>query len=324
MQDLISIYKGLARPEHSSGIESFTTVTLEGSSHRMGKDSDGNPTLLVCTSTGSSGSPIHLEHLDVRHSIRCRVFNSGKEEEGIFTIIRCTGASEELAAYFLRSVEPVLRTLTLSPTSQEVMSAIQHLVELFRALAQPPIKSVSGLWAELFFIYHSKDPLLLMSSWHTTPEDKYDFNNGIQRIEIKSTSQRSRVHHFALEQLTPPEGCDVAIVSIFSVRSGGGLSLGDLADEVHNLLISNPELQERLDRVMASTLGNTLHRSLSERFDQELARESIKVYQGAKVPRITERLPWGVSEVHFKSDLSNSEELGEEVLAAAGSIFAAI
>lgn len=324
MEDLFSIFKNLQRPEQTSGLESFTTAHLLGTSHRVGKDISGYPVLLLNASFDQSGPQIHLENLDVQHSIRCRVTSDGKSEEGQFTIIRCNGADEELAEYFLRSVDPVLRVLGPTPPFSEVMRAIAHLVELFRALAQPPIKSVGGLWAELFLIRYAKNPDALLNAWHSTPEEKYDFNAGMQRIEVKSTSQRTRTHHFSLEQLLPPSGCEVVVASLFVMRSGGGLSLRQLLDELRDLFSGNPELQERLDRVVVLTLGNVLRRSLSERFDRELAAESLQIFRGESVPKVSEQLPPSISDVHFKSDLSQSEVLTKEKLASAGGIFSAI
>lgn len=273
MQDLFSLFKELSKPEQEV-LQSFTVVHLEGTSHRVGKDAAGWPVLLLDTRNTSSthNSPqIHLEHLEVQHSMRCRVTTNKKTEEGTFTVIRCTDADTELAEYFFRSVDPILRNLGATPSTPEVIRAINHLVELFRALAQPPIKSISGLWAELFVIRNAKNPTALLGAWHTTPEEKFDFNSNIQRLEIKSTSQRDRMHHFSLEQVSPPSGCRVMVVSLFVERSGGGKSLSDLVQEIKLSLLDSPELEEKLDRVVAQTLGNSLRQSMNNRFDFELA-----------------------------------------------------
>jgi len=180
---------------------------------------------------------------------------------------------------------------------------------------------VSGLWAELFVIWNSRDPKGLFRAWHSSPEEKYDLSSGTQRIEVKSTSQRRRVHHFSLEQLTPPSGCKVVIASLFVERNGGGTSLGELVEEIRTHLAEEPELQERLDRVVASTLGNTLRQGLIARFDRELAADSLHFFNGVDAPRIPEPVPSGVSDVHFKSDLSQCQPLSQEILMSDGGIF---
>src|SRR3989344_1178321 len=136
MQDLFSIFKALPRPEQTEGTQNFTATHINGTSHRVGKDAFGWPVLLLAASSSKGGSQVHLEHLDVQHSLRCRVTNDQKTEEGLYTVIRCTEANDELAEYFLRTIDPILRTLGPSPTFAEILRAITHLVELFRALTQ--------------------------------------------------------------------------------------------------------------------------------------------------------------------------------------------
>jgi len=323
MQDLLSLFKELPKPDQGD-VQSFSAIQIGGTSHRVGKDTAGCPVLLLSTTSGHGGPQIHLEHLEVQHSIRCRVISSKVVEEGIFTVIRCANANEELAGYFFNSIDPVLRVLGPAPTLEEVSRAIAHLIELFRALVQPPIKSVSGLWAELFVIRTGRDPIALLNSWHSTPEEKYDFNSDVQRIEVKSASQRSRVHHFSLEQLTPPSGCRVVIASLFADRSGGGTSLGDLVQEIRNLLPGSPELEEKFDRVIAQTLGNALRQSMTSRFDRQLAQESLIFFDAYTIPKIPDPLPAGISEVHFKADLSGCSDLSRQVLMDMGGIFASL
>lgn len=320
MEDLLSIFKGLPQPEQGD-LQSFTASHLDGTSHRVGKDMSGWPVLLLSTTSGQSGPQIHLEHLEIQHSARCRITSKGKIEEGIFTVIRCTDANEELANYFFRSIDPVLRALGPSPTWTEISSAITHLVELFRALVQPPTKSVSGLWAELFVIRKARNPIALLNAWHSIPEEKYDFASNTQRIEIKGASQRVRVHHFSLEQLTLPVGCQVVIASLFTDKSGGGMSLADLIQEIKNILSANPELEEKLDRVVAQTLGNSLRQSMTSRFDQQLAQDSLRIFNAESIPKVSETLPVEVSEVHFKVDLSRCEPLSKQELLNAEGIF---
>jgi hypothetical protein len=266
-----------------------------------------------------------LEHLDVQHAVRCRITSTlGATEEGTFTVIRCTDADEELTRYFLRAIDPMLRALGPAPLATAISRAIASLVELFRALVLPPIKSVSGLWAELLLIRNATAPASLLVAWHATPQDKYDFSSGTQRVEVKSASQRDRIHHFSLEQLTPPAGCRLIVASLFVERAGAGTSLGDLIDEVREFFAASPDLQGRLDRVVAATLGSALRQSLGECFDRELARESLRLFYGDTVPTIPGPLPWGISDVHFRADLSQSEAVSEEALTREGGLFAAV
>lgn len=174
----------------------------------------------------------------------------------------------------------------------------------------------------LLVIRNSKDPAALLRTWHVSPEEKCDFSSGNQRVEVKSTSQRSRSHHFSLEQLNPPLGCKVVVASIFVERTGGGTSLSDLVKEINYSLENEPDLQERLARVVALTLGQALRKVSDSRFDRELSEESTRFFNGTDVPKILEPLPPDISDVHFKSDLRKCPPLTQEVLDGEGEIFA--
>lgn len=322
MQDLIKVFDSLQKPETLAGTLNFAAAQLEGTPHRIGKDSSGWPALLLESSSEQRGAQIRLEHLEVQHFVRCRITDiDGQTEEGIYTVVRCIEADDELAHYFLHTVGPILRLLGNSPTFSEISRSVTYLVELFRALTQPPIKSVSGLWAELFVIRHSRDPKALVAAWHATPEEKYDFTSGNQRIEVKSSSQRKRIHHFSLEQLIPPSGCRAVVVSLFVERAGGGTSLRDLVEEIENELSSDPELQERLNRVIGLTLGNALRQGYASRFDRALAAESLKMFDTEVIPKISTPFPNTVSNIHFQSDLSEVEVLHSRELIGVGGIF---
>jgi hypothetical protein len=278
---------------------------------------------LLEVSDNRKGSPIKLEHLEVQHAVRCRVTNQNNEtEEGTYTVIRCLEADEELSHYFLHTVDPLLRLIGSSPTPLDISRSIEHLVELFRALTQAPIKSVSGLWAELFVIRNANQPAELLRAWHTTPHEKFDFNAGGQRIEVKSTSQGMRLHHFSLEQLNPPADTRVLIASTFMEKTGAGTSLEELIEEIRSQLGGDAELEERLNRVVALTLGISLQQGLTQRFDKELARQSLRVFDASVIPKLSNPLPDGISDVHFQSDLSRSTPLSKRELRDAGGIFA--
>jgi hypothetical protein len=320
LMDLFSIFKTLPTPTKED-LQSFSVVQIGTTLHKVGKDVLGCPVLLISTTSGQNGPKIHLEHLEVQHLVRCHVINDKKTEEGTFTVIRCTNTDEELTRYFFNYIGPVLRILGPTPSSGEISRAIVHLVELFRALTQPSIKSTSGLWAELFVINNAKDPVALLNSWHSNPGEKYDFNSNAQRLEVKSTSGRNRIHHFSLEQLVPPLGCEAIVASLFVESSGGGVSLGDLIQRIKVFLIKNPELEEKLDYIVANTLGNLLRQSMNYRVDYQLAQESLIIFNAQSIPKISEPLPAGISDVHFKVDLTRCRPSSKQELLDAGGIF---
>jgi len=324
MEDLLTIFQSLQKPDLSSDVRSFSATVIEGSPHHLAKDSQGCAVLLLTTSNSIVDPAIRLEHLSVEHRVRCRVTSHNISKEGTFTVVACRKPDEDLVRYFLRIIDPVIRELGPAPSAAQITGAITHLVELFRALTLPPTNSLSGLWAELFLIRVAKDPVVLMHAWHNLPEEKYDFSANDQRIEVKSDSQRSRVHHFALEQLSPPSGCKAVVVSVFVSKIAGGISLQDLVDELRTVLALEPKLLEKLDLVVARTLGDTVGKISEPKYDREFAVDSLRVFEVERVPRIVPPLPHGISEVHFKADLTNITPMTRKALSGRGSLLSAL
>jgi hypothetical protein len=230
--------------------------------------------------------------------------SDGLTVEGIFTVIRCTGQEHLLHTYFLRVIRLLFDLLPNTPTKSEVAQAVITFVELFRSITTPPKMSLQGLWAELLVINSVLHPEILVAAWHATPRDRFDFNAGSERLEIKSTSHRVRQHHFALDQLTPIEGATIIIGSLFTEQVSHGLTVMELADNIRQKLHPFPALIEHLDRIVTTTLGDNWRAAFDEPFDRQLALSTLEFYDAATIPAIPTPLPIGVSDVHFKADLS--------------------
>ena len=324
--DLYPIFASLPLPLGAGSAENFSAAPQSTGAYLIAKDRNGWPVLLLsCPLGGERASKIQLAHLDVQPTVRCRITGpGGTNDEGVYVVVRCTNANEELARYFLRTLDPILRGLGATPTAGAVSGAVNALAELFRALLQVSVGSVAGLWAELFLIQTAAKSVVVAEAWHAASDDRYDFSAGSQRLEVKSTAQRVRIHSFSLEQVIPPTGCQAIVASVFVERAGGGVSLGSLIDQTREQLIERPDLQQRIDKVVAETLGTGLRSGFAERFDWELAGESLRFFDARVVPAVQTPLPPGVTGVHFKSDLSTCAILATLELRARGGMFAAL
>src|SRR5690606_34102020 len=141
---------------------------------------------------------IALEHLNISFDVSCRITKTdGTTEESVYTVIRCVGEDRLLHAYFLRILRLLIDLLPHFPKKADVSHAVSILIELFRSISTSPRKSLQGLWAELLVIDHAIHPEILIEAWHTTPYDRFDFTLENERLEVKSTSQRIRQHHFS-------------------------------------------------------------------------------------------------------------------------------
>jgi hypothetical protein len=178
------------------------------------------------------------------------------------------------------------------------------------------------LWAELLLISLASDPVTLLRAWHRLPGDKYDFSSENQRVEIKSAKSKLRQHHFALDQLSSP-GVDVLVASVFVERVGSGTSLTELAELVRSKINSDPGLLFYLERVIGSTLGSSWRSAAKDKFDLRLAKKSLLFFSPESIPCIDPKLPKGVTDVHFKVDLTDIPSLDKKIFKSKGGLFKA-
>lgn len=329
MVDLSRAFEALVPPATApaSGIR-FSAVPIESyERHRLGKDAHGAPSLLLSVVDPPNpawATPIVLEHLAVQRDVECRVSRpDGTIEEGRFTVVRCTDSDPVLHSFFLRVAAPLVALLGADPAYGEVSRAIDRLVELFRAMARASERSIQGLWAELFLMTRSRDSSTLLAAWHTQPNDRYDFSAGSQRIEIKSASSHRRQHYFSLEQLLPIPQTQVLIASVIVERAGAGRSLAELIELVRSRVSGYPDLLLHLDQTVGITLGERWRSALEERFDQEVAENSLAFFEPAAIPKVDANLPPSVSDVRFRTDLGGVPTADLKAYRALGGLFRA-
>lgn len=312
-------------PSSGSGMRFSASPIAQHPTHRCAKDVEGQPAILISVAGPRPQGwppPIVLEHLSVQYDVACRIVDpDGTTLNENFTVVRCTTSDTALWSYFLRVGSTIITLLGHRPSTAEVETAMNHVVELFRSMQATPRKSVQGLWAELLLITRTRNPSAMTRAWHALPSDRYDFSAGSQRVEVKSASGRRRHHSFALDQLSPPLAAQVLVVSVLVERAGGGASLTELLHEVRSAVAADPKLALHVDQIVARTLGNEWRESQVERFDRELAENSVAFFNCAAIPTVDPLLPPGVSDVHFRVDLSAIPEIDPDVYRARGGIF---
>lgn len=330
MLDLKPVFMSLEPPPTSETLVSvFSAAVVAGHERfRIARDRDNRALLLISVPTAadrSAAAPFALEHLHVEQARECRIrHHNGDVEDGLFTIIACQSTDVVLRDHFLLVAGFFAEMLGRTPEPAAVTQAIQTLVELFRAMQQPPRKAVQGLWAEVFVLAESRDPEVLARSWHVLPEDRYDFGNGPDRVEVKSVAGSRRIHQFSLSQLSPPEGSTVLVASVLIERLGGGVSLDELLTIVRRRLGAHPDLILRVDLTVATTLGRLLRSALRERFDLEGARSSLAFFDVTQIPSVVGPIPREVTDIRFRSDLTALRGVNPHCFQAGSPLYAAL
>lgn len=314
--NLIELYDTLSLPDGDKKV--FNAVPIpEYPSFRVAIDIEGNPIILLSVSNAINNIALknfRLKYLQLEQNIECKISENGKSDYKIFTVITFTSADRNLQEYFLRISETLVKTLSNKPTQQQVIESLNKFVEVFRALTDTPTNTVHGLWTELFLIDNSKNPLELLSYWHNSPEEKFDFNSGDEKIEVKSSSNFEREHIFSSEQLNPSSG-RVLIASIFIKQQSNGVSIEQLANSISLKIKYNTISIEKMNALISKTLGNSLEQSIGIKFDLQLSKNSLKFYDSLSIKKIEEYyIPKEVSELRYKSDLSNIQDINLDLL----------
>lgn len=318
--NLIELYDTLSIPENNV----FNAISIPGyRNFRIATDIEGNAVLLLSVSKGLKDVSLknfRLKYLQLEQNIECKISENETSRLQTFTVITFTSADRNLQDYFLRIAETLVKTIGTNPTQQQVVDSLKKFIEVFKALTDTPTKTVNGLWAELFLIDNATNSQILLEYWHNIPEEKFDFNAGVERIEVKSSSTFERKHTFSSEQLNPPKDTQVLIASVFVKQNYGGLNIQQLIDSISEKIGNNYDLTHKLNSIVCKTLGNSIEQSLGIKFDYEIAKQSLCFYRHQDVNKIEEiHIPNEVSDVHYKSDLSKIVPINP--LSAVDSVF---
>lgn len=288
--------------------------------HKIGIDRNGYPLFFVECIDFEVTPNIDLELISVQFNRLCRLTDENGSSEGRYTIISLKTINPDFLRYFIDVTCLILQRMSNKPSHKEVTSELTKLIELFKVFSKPSRKTIQGLWAELFVIEHSKDPVYMLQSWHVSPEDKYDFNDGIDKIEVKCTSNTIRIHRFSYEQLIPNNNSQLLVVSVITNRCGKGKNIFDLKDsilkKVHDL-----KLQLFLNEMIASTLGNDFDKAFEYYFDYQMAIDKLSFYDFKSIPCIpVDAIPSELSNIKFDCDLTNIDVVSKETISTLNTI----
>jgi hypothetical protein len=311
--DIAGLLRGLSAAQAN---ESFIVRRLAARSrYFVGRDASGCAALLVQSSGQGRGVPLRLAGIEARFAVDCKIAEPDlPATTETLTLVLCLSRDPSVEAYFAGILQSLISVLGPEPTTEEINDAVDQLVALFQRLQQPGRRSLTGLVGELCVILFAADANAAISAWRVDPNERFDFVAGKLRLDVKATSTGRRAHEITFEQANAPEGAQGLFASIWVETVGGGTTLSGLLAAIETRLGRQSRSVSKLRNVVAETLGNALPAALDSRFDLQLARSSLLLYEAAAVPAIRPTLPFGVSGLRFISDFGRCAPIGTDLL----------
>jgi hypothetical protein len=313
MENIYNIFESLSERQLTDkediGIETSSIPGVRN--HKIGISKEGYPIFFIkCSDRGIPASQINLKTITIHLQINCELYTNGVlVDKGIYTQVIFKGESWELKKYFIDIFSTFILTLLEIEKGEKVKNELNKIVNIFSKLSNTPENSIQGLWAELLLIKISSNPKYLIDSWHIKKTDKYDFNDGIDKIEVKSTEKIKREHHFSLEQLITTSNSKLIIASFKTYETGKGTSVFDLSDSI-KYRINDPEAILKLNTLISESLGNSFEIAFEKYYDLEYGIENLQFYNSYDVPTIkNDTFPKSVSQINFVADLSEIEAI---------------
>ncbi len=314
MADILPAFASLTPSPHdgTSTVSYFALRIVDSSRNYIAKSPQGHPVLVIetCLPVGAYPASLKLENLTVFHGYAGTMNTPEGVVTGVFSIVECRVTDVALIDSFLRLAGHLLNGLSELPEPRSVAIEVRKLVQIFQALRQPAVKSIQGLWAELFVLANCPDVPRWALGWHTDPMERYDFAMQRLRVEVKSSGNRMRRHHFSHEQLHPPSDIKLWIASVFVERSSGGSDCLQLLGKIQSHL-SGEAVFEIESKVM-TTLGSDFLKTGEFKFDADLAADSLSFIPITLIPRIPDELPDTISEVRYAVLIPHSPDWRRE------------
>jgi len=282
----------------------FVDQTGNNSSLHVGLSPERSPSILVKGQAGDSHvkPPKQLTGIKVEFGKECLVCdNSDAINNGVFNIISCVEDDLNLTNFFFEFFERYFLTAE-NIGAQSLKVEIDNLSKLFSHRKKKALKTVMGLWSELYIISTAKRPDVWAQKWHEQTKSTFDFSFSKIGIDVKCFGGSARKHFFKLEQLENPTVEQTLILSMCLNEDEGGPNVFDLLSEIKKSLGSR-ELQGKLERQVFELAGKEI--TNAKRFNKNVARESLIILHGSEIPSLDpSHTPLGVSEIKFRSDCS--------------------
>ena len=302
---LEEIFKKLETPNEKQE-DIYKTELILGKSHRIGKNYKGLPAILINTKKNNdSATPYKGMSIRLRFNINCKVHEENERQN--YTILSCIANDDQTIKIFLDICQTTISQLGKEPTPKEINEKTQILIDLFKEMPNKR-SSIIGLWGELFLIASSKNIIKCLEAWHQHSEDKYDFYNNNEALEVKCTSKTDRKHQFKHDQLVS-NLADHYVASIMARENSiKGLSVVDLYNKIKKQNLSD-HLVNKLKSIYYKIIGKTPEEELIEyKYDFDFAKKNLLYFKVSGLTNLANNDP-SISDIKYTIDLSQKKSV---------------
>ncbi len=163
----LNLYRKLKNNKPDNLNEKYFTQNIDFNYLKyFGIDQDNNPTFFFKLEKEIVNQfPTSLKNIQFIKNNEYILQNKNKEIKETFSIIKCVSESPSLIGLFLETLFSRIEEWEKN-RQFNINEDIENLQKLFEKLHLPSIKTVKGLWGELFTIKNSKNINQLIEYWH--------------------------------------------------------------------------------------------------------------------------------------------------------------
>ena len=304
----LNLYRKLKNNKPDNLNEKYFTEKIDFNYLKyFGIDQDGNPTFFFKLEKEVVNQfPTSLQNIQFIKNNEYILQNKNKEIKETFSIIKCVSESPSLIGLFLETLFSRIEEWEKNKQFN-INEDIENLQKLFEKLHLPSIKSVKGLWGELFTIKNSKNINQLIEYWHVKKTQLFDFYAPPNIVEVKTTTEQKRIHYLKLEQCIFEKNMNGYLHSVMTIEKHDGLSCYDLYQSI-NQKVSNRQIKKKLEKVYFETVGSNFEKFDEDKFCLKTAEENSLFFDLNLIPTPSKQIPKEVDQVKFRVDLSNTPQ----------------
>lgn len=294
----------------------FTVVAVPGHMNvLLGVDIAGHPGLFVRAEEGALEPPLRTAKVSLELGQHYRLATMGESPRSeLLHSLRCETAEAAEVDTFLVLIEAFLTRHKGQQVNQDALTSFfRSMVRLFAVAPARDLRcEQQGLWGEFFIMSRVRGFAFWAPFWHSETTRRFDFSMSNRRVEVKTALGAERIHRFSHRQIYALEGEEIVIASLMLREEDAGLSLRELIGQARGAFFGT-EHYFKLERAIRQA-GMDLMDESGPVYDATEAKRTLAWFRSKDTPHFRMPEPPGVSQTHYRIDLSTAPQIDAEEL----------